>query len=173
MAEADKAPLPYGRSARSYEVCFAAWLQPSGLPELAKGMALVALILGAIVARVLLARYREQPASLGARTLGREFGVRPSGTDGRYTRRDRLWAAAASGGGACAAFALTIGAFMVAERFPNLSTTNHVFTGVGFVAAILGALAVLATLAHLVAAPFARAAGVTPAADRQDPSAET
>ena len=134
-------------------------------------MVLLLLIVGAVAARLLLARFHEAPNTRAARTFGRQLGVQPSGPDGRYTRRDRLLAAAASVGGACAGFAVAVAGFGVADRFPNLSTTNHVFSGVGFVGGIVGALALLAGVVHLLAAPFARGriparAGSSMAVDR-------
>jgi hypothetical protein len=51
--------------------------------------------------------------------------------------------------------ALGAAAMVWALRYPNLSTANHVLTGIGFVLAMVGVVVALAGLVELVRAPFA------------------
>jgi multidrug transporter EmrE-like cation transporter len=50
------------------------------------------------------------------------------------------------------------GLFMAwAERYLNLSTTNHVLSGVGFVIVMVAVVVLLAAMVELLRAPFAQA----------------
>lgn len=112
-------------------------------------MVLWLLLAGAILVRIFLPILRGRKDDPVAKTLVREFGVRPSGPGGRWLRKDRLWAALTSlvSGAACLAGAVL--AFQISSGLPNLSTLNYVVTGVGFVLALLAVVAALATLVHL------------------------
>jgi hypothetical protein len=109
----------------------------------------------AVAFRILLPilRSRRDPLS---KTLVFQFGVRPSGPDGHWTRRDR----AMSGLLSLLTAGICIGAAFVAERIEvhtqNMSTANYVATGFMFLFFLLAFLALIRGLADLIRAPFTK-----------------
>jgi hypothetical protein len=113
------------------------------------------LLVGAVAARVILAALRQGPQTSFTRALLFEFAVRRKQPGQVVSRRDRLW-----NGIAQLVTALTLlglGALFItwADHYPNLSTTNHVLSGVGFIAAMVGVVISLAGIVEMARAPFA------------------
>jgi len=113
------------------------------------------LLAGVVAVRVILATLRSGTQTSLSRALLFEFGARKPKPGQVLSRRDRLWNAL--GTLTAAAIAIVAGAgFMTwGDRFPNLSTTNHVLTGIGFVSLMVGAVVALVGLVELIRAPFA------------------
>jgi len=109
----------------------------------------------AVAFRILLPilRARRDPLS---KALVFEFGVRPSGPGGIWTRRDR----AMSGLLSLLTAAVCVGVVVVAERIEehskNLSTANYVATGAMVVFFMFALLAVIRGVADLIRAPFVK-----------------
>jgi hypothetical protein len=98
---------------------------------------------------------RRDPLS---RTLVFEFGVRPTGPDGTWTRRDRALSGVLSLLTAAGCVGVTLVAGRIAERAMNMSTTSYVATGAMFFFALIALLALIRGLVDLVRAPFAKPA---------------
>jgi hypothetical protein len=94
------------------------------------------------------------------RLLSREWGVAPTGPDGRWTRRDRLSAAALCAAGVAGSWGLALAAFALGERLAA-APSGSVLTGIGFLSAILGMMAAVMLVAHLLRAPFAAASAAS------------
>jgi hypothetical protein len=88
-------------------------------------MLFTALVFGTALFYILQERFRQEPDTPAARVLGRSFGIKPSGPNGKYTRRERLLAALASLVGAFGTWALAAGSIWIADRIPDLTTANH------------------------------------------------
>jgi hypothetical protein len=112
------------------------------------------LLAGAVGARVILATLRRREQTTLTKALLFEFAVRRTAA-GPPSRRDRLWTGVASILTAAACIAAGAGLITWADHFPNLSTSNHILSGLGFVLAILGTLVALSGLLELLRAPFA------------------
>jgi hypothetical protein len=110
---------------------------------------------GAVAGRILLATLRRNPQSPFNRALLFEFSVRRHASDHLPSRRDRLWTGVARLLSSTIVLAPGVGLMAWADRFPNLSTTNQVLSGVGFVLVIVGVLVALSGIVELVRAPFA------------------
>ena len=112
------------------------------------------LLAGAVGARVILATLRGGEQTTLTKAILFEFAVRRASA-GPPSRKDRLWTGVASMFTAAACIAGAAGLITWADHFPNLSTSNHILSGVGFVLAILGILVALSGLLELLRAPFA------------------
>jgi hypothetical protein len=88
-----------------------------------------------------------------------EFGVRPSGPGGSWTRRDRALSGLLSLLTAAGCVGVMIGAERISQHAMNGSTASNVATGIMFVFALLALLALLRGLADLVRAPFTKVGG--------------
>jgi hypothetical protein len=110
-------------------------------------------ILAAILMRLLLPIMRRSGNPF-VRLLSRERGVAPTGPDGRWSRRDRLRAAALCAAGVGGLWGLALAAFAIGERLAA-APSGSVLMGIGFLSAILGMMAAVMLVAHLVRAPFA------------------
>ena len=121
----------------------------------------------AVAFRILLPilRARRDPLS---KTLVFEFGVRPSGPGGRWTRRDRVYSGLLSVFTAAACIGIAFVAGRIEEHTQNLSTANYVATGVMFVSFLLALLAAVRGLADFVRAPFTKPATAAESATPPD-----
>ena len=81
------------------------------------------------------------PHSWWAQELRRGYGIRPTGEDGTYTRRDHFRAATVAFVGSLVLIAVGFAVAVLGERYPTMSTANNVAMTymIGFV--LLGALA--------------------------------
>ena len=120
-------------------------------------MLLAAFVIGMVIFGALDSRFRAAPGSIGARTLGHRFGIRPSGPDGKYTRRERLRAAVASAFATCVCFAIAQLGAVIEPRVPDFTLGNTITEWMMFVGGLVGAVALLATVLHALAVPFAPA----------------
>ncbi len=109
---------------------------------------------GAVGGRILLARLRSGPQTPFVRSLLFDFKIRRGPVDQPPSRRDRLINSAATLLGGAACLAAGAGFMAWADRFPNLSTTNHILSGVGFVFVMVAVLVVISALVELIRAPF-------------------
>ena len=111
-------------------------------------------LFAAIALRILIPRWQKQPPNKAAALATRQFGARPTGPNGRWTRGDRLrgagWSATAALG--LAAVAWVGGA--IGEHTANGSTANMVASGVLFLGAIGLVMALIMAMIHLFAAAF-------------------
>ena len=105
--------------------------------------------------RILLTALRRGPQTPFSQALLFEFSVRSRASDQPPTRRDRLWTGVGRILSALVALAAGVGSMTWADHFPNLSTTNHVLSGVGFVLVIVGVVVALSGLVEIIRAPFA------------------
>ena len=85
-----------------------------------------------------------------------EFGVRPTGPNGSWTRRDRALSGGLSLLSAACCVGVTLLAARIGEHAMNMSTTSYVATGVMFVFAFLALLAFIRGVIDLVRAPFTK-----------------
>ena len=113
------------------------------------------LLAGAVAARVILAALRAGPQTTLSRALLFDFGARKAAPGQVLSRRDRVWNGVGSLTGAAIAVAAGAGFMTWGDRFPNLSTTNHVLMGIGFVLVMVAAVVALFGLGELLRAPFA------------------
>jgi hypothetical protein len=121
----------------------------------------LALMGGAVAARMLLASLRKSPQRPFSRALLFEFSVRKGSSDRPLSRRERVWTGVARVLSALACLGAGAAIMTWADRFPNLSTTNHVLSGIGFVLVMLAILVALSGVIELVRAPFAASEGPT------------
>src|SRR5258705_12043082 len=116
----------------------------------------LALLGGAVLARILLGSLRRGPETPFLRALLFEFSAR-TGHDGQPpSRRERLWTGLARLLSSLVCLGAGAASMTWADRFPNLSTTNHVLSGIGFVLVMVALLVALSGLVELVRALFAR-----------------
>ena len=110
----------------------------------------------AVAFRILLPilRSRRDPLS---KTLVFEFGVRPSGPGGLWTRRDRTMSGLLSllTAGVCTGAAFL--AERIEEHTQNMSTANYVASGFMLLLLLLALLTLIRGLADLIRAPFTKA----------------
>jgi hypothetical protein len=115
-----------------------------------------------LVLAALRRRAHDRPASVDGRVLGYRFGVKPSGPNGTYTRRDRFRAAGASAIAAVGCLGIAVlGAYAGA----NVPLHNWVYTTtavVMFLSFFIGVVALAATVVHFGAAFFVRGTGRQP-----------
>jgi hypothetical protein len=86
------------------------------------------------------------PNAWWSRDLRRSYGIKPTGPNDSYSRRDFF-----RGAGVCAILSILLmgGAFLVmalAQRFPNLSLANNITAAYGFMCVLLSGLAALCSL---------------------------
>ncbi len=96
------------------------------------------------------------PRTWWARELTRCYGVRPTGPDGRYRRRDALRGAGLSALLGTVLLAAGFGVFAITEPYPDLSTLNRIGSTYLVAFSILGGMAYLGALLLLWRAAFWR-----------------
>ena len=96
---------------------------------------------------------RRDPVS---KALVFQFGVRPSGPGGAWTRRDRAMSGLLSLLTAAACIGIVTIAARIDARAVNLSTTSYVTIGAALVFSIFALLALIRGVVDLVRAPFTK-----------------
>ena len=96
---------------------------------------------------------RRDPVS---KALVFQFGVRPSGPGGAWTRRDRALSGLLSWLTAAACIGIVTIATRIDAGAMNLSTTSYVAIGAMIIFSIFALLAVIRGLVDLVRAPFTK-----------------
>jgi hypothetical protein len=86
------------------------------------------------------------PNSWWAQGLRRGYGIRPTGTDGAYTRWDHFRAAILAFLGAILLVALAFALAILGDRYPANSTANNVAMAYMFGFVLLGGLALLCSV---------------------------
>ena len=83
------------------------------------------------------------PHSWWAQELRRGYGIRPTGEDGAYTRRDHFRAAIVAFIGGILLVALGFAIAILGDHYPTMSTANNVAMAYMFGFVLLGGLAIL------------------------------
>ena len=86
------------------------------------------------------------PRSWWAQELRREYGVRPSGEEGAYTRRDHFRAATIALLGSILLVALGFAIAILGDRYPTMSTASNVAMAYMFGFVLLGGVAFLCSM---------------------------
>ena len=115
-------------------------------------LSVIVLVLAA-AGRVLLPNLRARRDPL-SRMLVLEFGVRPSGPGGIWTRRDRTFSSLMSLLSAAACIAAAYLVALVATPFKDETIDDYLATGAAIVLWFLGLMALVNGIAELARAPF-------------------